>query len=301
MFGFFKKREDPQRKIFREQFEKVVSKLRDAEPTDRAFVGHAINLAHSEFIRRFASVAAFKSLPDAEKMPYIEALSEAERKFMEKGDLQSALGLKLFGDWAAMVASGDEALARQFQEAMEGMSREGDSLFGPTSPSPKVLDDAALLRPLLALAKQGDASAQYNVGVMYDKGQGTKQDYASAMSWYRRAAEQGHVLAQVAVGAKYFDGTLGVAQDYKEALEWFLRAAKQGHALARVNLGMMFGNGLGVPRDHAIALMWMILAAETSEDEHRDRIVKLREASAKKMTPAQIAEAQRLAREWKPR
>jgi uncharacterized protein len=134
---------------------------------------------------------------------------------------------------------------------------------------------------------------------MYDKGEGAKQGYASTVFWYRKAAEQGHVSAQFALGAKYLDGTEGVAQDYKEALGWFLRAAKQGHALARANLGMMFGNGLGVPRYHDVSLMWLILAVEASEGKHRDQIVNWREKAAKGMTAAQIKEAQRLAREWK--
>jgi TPR repeat protein len=159
-------------------------------------------------------------------------------------------------------------------------------------------DYATALRLLLPLANEGEPSAQYNIGLMYDKGQSVVQDCSAAMSWYRKAADQGHVLAQFALGAMYFDGTRGAPQDYGQALEWYLKAAKQGYALAQANLGMMFGNGLGVPRYHDVALMWLIVAAETADKENRDQVVKLRDTAAKKMTPVQIAEAQRLAREW---
>ena len=70
------------------------------------------------------------------------------------------------------------------------------------------------------LAEQGDARAQYNLGVVYDEGEGVPQDYTEAIKWYRLAAEQRFFLAQYNLGVKYDDGE-GVPQDYTEALKWY--------------------------------------------------------------------------------
>jgi len=81
------------------------------------------------------------------------------------------------------------------------------------------------------------------------------------------------------------------------------RAADQGIADAQFNLGNMYAKGRGVPQDYTLAYMWLNLAAArypASEAERRNQAVTHRDMTAAKMTPAQIAEAQRLAREWKP-
>ena len=86
-------------------------------------------------------------------------------------------------------------------------------------------------------------------------------------------------------------------QNYAEALKWYRLAADQGDAGAQNNLGVMYANGQGVPQDYVRAHMWFNLsAAQGNQDaaRNRDNIAKL-------MTPAQIAEAQKLAREWQPK
>ncbi len=108
-----------------------------------------------------------------------------------------------------------------------------------------------------AKAEQGDASAQYNLGVMYAKGQGVALDYKVAAKWYTKAAEQGYARAQYKLGVRYAIGH-GVAQDYVMAHMFFNIAAIDG---------------------------------DKSAIESRDLV-------AKRMTSAQIAEAQKLAREW---
>ncbi len=80
------------------------------------------------------------------------------------------------------------------------------------------------------LAKDGLAAAQYNLGVMYQKGQGVPQDYKTAVKWYRLAAEQGYACAQYNLGVMYQKG-LGVPQNYKTAVKWYRLAAEQGYAL----------------------------------------------------------------------
>ncbi len=94
----------------------------------------------------------------------------------------------------------------------------------------------------------------------------------------------------------------GVPRDDAEAAKWCRKAADQGHANAQNNLAVIYSHGQGVPQDYAQAHMWYNLAASRyPPGEDRDRAVKNRDIVAKKMTPAQIAEAQKLAREWKPK
>ncbi len=83
-------------------------------------------------------------------------------------------------------------------------------------------------------------------------------------------------------------------QDYPEAAKWYHMAAKQGHAKAQNNLGVMYGTGQGVPTDDALAFMWFNLAAAQGFENAK----KGRDIVAKRMAPDQIAEAQRLYREW---
>ncbi len=85
--------------------------------------------------------------------------------------------------------------------------------------------------------------------------------------------------------------------DYATALRIFRQLADQGYASAQFNLGVMYGNGQGVTQDYVRAHMWYSLAAARGQKDAG----KWRDNLAEKMTPAQIAEAQRLAREWKPK
>ena len=122
------------------------------------------------------------------------------------------------------------------------------------------------------------------------------QDYAEAVSWYRKAADQGDADAQYNLGSVYRDGE-GVPRDYAEALKWFRKAAVQGDARAQASLGMMYTIGSGVPQDYVLALMWSNLAAS----QENEGATSLRELVAGKMTPEQIVEAEKLAREWRPK
>ena len=99
--------------------------------------------------------------------------------------------------------------------------------------------DYALAAQLLrSLAEQGNATAQFNLGVLYANGQGVPQDYQEALKWYRKAAEQGDADAQYNLGLLYDSGR-GVPQNSEEAAKWYRKAAKQGHAGAQYNLGVM--------------------------------------------------------------
>ena len=111
------------------------------------------------------------------------------------------------------------------------------------------------------LAEQGYASAQFNLGVIYDHEQGVEQDYIEAAKWYRKAAEQGHRDAQFNLGVMYSKGE-GVKQDYFEAAKWYRKAAEQGHKNAQYNLGVMYYDGRGVKQDYLEAAKWYRKAAD---------------------------------------
>jgi len=162
-------------------------------------------------------------------------------------------------------------------------------------------DYATALRLWRPLADQGDAIAQNNLGVMYAKGQGVPQDYVQAVEWYRKAAEQAYATGQYNLGAMYDSGE-GVPKDYARAMSWYRKAADQGEAQAENDLGVMYDEGKGVAQDYTQAHMWFNLAAANlPEKAGRDKAVSNRDRVAAKMTPAQITQAQKLAREWKPK
>ena len=145
-------------------------------------------------------------------------------------------------------------------------------------------------------AQGGDASAQNELGLVYYEGRGVGQNYRKAKEWFDKAVEQGHTGAQVNLGTLYLRGE-GAPQSSQMALFWFIRAAGQEDALALAKLGLMYAQGRGVLQDFIQAHMWYNLSAARGED----RSAEARDALAKQMTPGQIAEAQRLAREWRPR
>jgi len=93
----------------------------------------------------------------------------------------------------------------------------------------------------------------------------------------------------------------GVAQDYQKAFEWSLKAAEKDSAMAQLSLGTMFWEGKGVSQDYVQAHMWCNLAASKLSGEERDVAADFRDSVAEEMTREQIAEAQKLAREWKPK
>ncbi len=201
-------------------------------------------------------------------------------------------------------------------------------------------DYATVLEEWRPLAEQGDAEAQFELGQLYQFAQGVPLDYVEAVKWFGRAAEQGHAAAQLSLALMYRRGT-GVPDDAQavrwfllaaEQGHWFATAmletlygkgvaayrrddfggavrifqplADQGYASAQFNLGFMYANGQGVPQDYVQSHKWFNLAASrylASEKERRDIAIKSGDLVAAEMTPAQTAEAQKLAHEWRPK
>jgi TPR repeat protein len=127
-------------------------------------------------------------------------------------------------------------------------------------------------------SREADANAQFNLGRMYENGDGVpririkesgggrsdawkKKHYKEAVKYYRMAANQGHAEAQLSLGRIYSSGD-GVSQDGKEAVKWYHKAADQGIARAKYELGIMYEFGEGVPEDDTKASWWYSEAAE---------------------------------------
>ena len=127
------------------------------------------------------------------------------------------------------------------------------------------------------MARQGDAEAQFALGLKYETGSGVAVDAAEAVRWYRKAAEQGDPPAQAAMGELYARG-FGVPQDYAIAADWYRKAAAQGNTTAQFKLGNLYENGLGVPQDYQVAARWYTRAganwrAEATSPPGTERVV----------------------------
>lgn len=106
-----------------------------------------------------------------------------------------------------------------------------------------------------AKAEQGDADAQYKLGLQYLSGKGVAKDPVEAENWLTRAAGQGNANAQYALARMYHEGQ-GVPRNYEAAVKWYTKAADYGHKHAQHHLGMMYHKGLGVEKNEQTAKKW---------------------------------------------
>jgi hypothetical protein len=120
-------------------------------------------------------------------------------------------------------------------------------------------------------AEQGDAKAQYDLGVIYAKGTGVEKDVAKSFEWFHKAAEQGIVGAQIEIAWMYKKGK-GVQQDFGESVKWYQKAAEQGNVDAQYALGGMYDKADGVPKDMAKAAKWYHMAADQGNATAQGRL-----------------------------
>ena len=156
-------------------------------------------------------------------------------------------------------------------------------------------DDATALRLFRPLADKGDARAQYYLSLIVGRADAASNNSSEAFGWAKKAAAQGVSFAQYYVAVMH-DSGVGTQQDSAEAAIWLRKAADQGNAEAQHALGIAYDQGRGVPQDYAFAHMWFNLAAARSHPtaaEYRNKV-------GERMSSAQLAEAQKMAREWKP-
>ena len=157
--------------------------------------------------------------------------------------------------------------------------------------------DPKVLAEIRAGADKGDAKARYELGRAFFSGTlGVAKDEAEAVKWFRKAAEQNVADAQFSLGVCYAIGQ-GVTEDDAEAVKWFRKAAEQNYGDAQYNLGVCYDSGEGVAKDEIEAYKWWLLAAGNGNDDAKYNMTIVEN----KMTREQIAEGQRLARDFKPR
>lgn len=141
------------------------------------------------------------------------------------------------------------------------------------------------------------ADALAEASAAYDRG-----DHAGAARLFRPLAERGHPQARFKLGEMHLIG-FGVPQDPAETARLWRMCADQGDPDCQANLGTLHSIGTGVPQDYVLAHMWWNLAASrfaASAEDRRSAAASMRSSIEAKMTPDQVAEAQRRAREWKP-
>ena len=244
------------------------------------------------------------------------------RMAAQQGNSYAQVSLGLLFRNGKGVPRDDSEAARWYRMAAEQGSDDAQLKLGflylPGEGVPRSQAEAA--RWFRMAAEQGDAGGQLWLATMYRDGAGVPQDDKEAARWFRMAAEQGDATAQTSLGRMYLDGR-GVPQDDKEAARWFRAAADQGYAEGQFWLAAMYKDGRGVPQDYVQGHMWANLAAAQGVGEyasiltpccgalvlapgelekmrryrnsHRDQLARL-------MTREQLAEAQELARAWKP-
>ena len=165
-------------------------------------------------------------------------------------------------------------------------------------------DYETALRELQPLAGQGDAEAQFNLGIMYANGDGVPRDREKSIEWFRLAAEQGHASSQYILGDRYYHGDGGVAQSYEEAAKWYRLAAEQGDFFAQQALGgwyflgPLLGDG-GIPLDYPRAYMWFSIAASNAANVKHPSVAAYlapskRDEIARHLTPEQIVKGKAL-------
>ena len=140
----------------------------------------------------------------------------------------------------------------------------------------------------LKAAEQGDATAQFLLGYMYEVGDGVPEDDTEAVKWFRKAAEQGHDAAQYNLARMYASGD-GTQKNDIEAVKWCRKAAEQGLAIAQLNLGFMYSNGEGIPEDYAEAYAWYSIVETKMRDVPKSILANVKA----KLTPEQLAAAEK--------
>jgi TPR repeat protein len=148
------------------------------------------------------------------------------------------------------------------------------------------------IETLIELAEQGDVTAVICLAHAYDTGLGLDgpQDRQKTCFWFQKGAELGNADCQLNVGMMCEKGET-VPQDYRQAAVWYRKAAEQGGKEAQRHLGYLYKNGFGVEQDYRQAYAWFSLAA--TKGDHA--AIVSRDKMVKKLTPAALVEAQKLA------
>jgi len=186
-----------------------------------------------------------RSRPNAEINP-AKALEEAATESIEPAEPSLAEQVRGFLAKPSIAGRASELARANIEQAVD----RGDL--------------AVVFNALFPFAEEGDAQAQYLIGRMFDRGEGTTQDFEAAGRWYGNAHDQGHQKAWRPLSEIYKSG-VGIPTDPAEALAWHRRAANKGDVEAKVRLGILYENGEGVAQDFREAVNWYRQAAEAGD------------------------------------
>ena len=200
------------------------------------------------------------------------------RRAAERGDVAAQYNIGCMYADGKGVLEDDKAAVKWFQKAAEQGYADAQFNLGCMYANGEGVpeDNSEAVKWYRKAAEQGLAEAQVNLGNMYDEGEGVPEDDSEAVKWYRKAADQGYASAQLNLGYMYAKGE-GVPEgeacidgdrlylhsdNSSEAVKWYRKAAEQGNAFAQYNLGNMYANGKGVPKNDSEAVKWYRKAAE---------------------------------------
>ena len=126
------------------------------------------------------------------------------------------------------------------------------------------IDEVESITWLMMAADQGLPIAQYQLSKMYLYGHGVEVDVTKTLFYTMLAANNGHAEAKGSLGTIYYDGIFGIEQNYSLAAQWYTLAAKQNIPIYQLFLSRMYRNGLSVPKDNVLSLMWLVLSTNDS-------------------------------------
>jgi uncharacterized protein len=152
---------------------------------------------------------------------------------------------------------------------------------------------------LLAKANAGDVSAQVQVGEAYEAGKGVAHDPSQAAAWYRKAADQKSISAELHLAKLYRDGSgKALPRDVEQAATWYRKAADQGDAGAQGTLGMLYTLGQGVSRSDVEAYFWLDLAASVKSPDQAQYTAN-RQIVGTRITADELADVEERVAQWK--
>lgn len=229
-----------------------------------------------------AAYARFRSLTQSEVE---EVLAKAQ-----SGDAEAQF-------WVGIMYGEGRLVARDFDKANQWFLKSAEQGYAPAQRmyglSVRESNFSVAERWLLRAAEQGDADAQNWLGVGYEQNWFGTTDVKEAVKWYQQSADSGNPDAQVELGDKYEHGE-GVEQNYHLAADWYRKAAEHvpnlgGAGQGRYRLGLLYMQGLGVPKDYAQAYFWFSLLGPEGITTDAKAHLSL----------AQIQETNRLVKGWK--
>lgn len=240
--------------------------------------------------------AARSQVTKAERRQFDEVKAKAD-----KGDAQAQFDLGTLYATGTWVARDLKRAAKWHRKAAEqGLPRAQYQLGLDYADGNGVKEDKmAAVAWYRRAAEQNLVEAQFSLGLCYANGRGVNPNAVEAVRWFRKAAASGYADAQAELGNCYLEGT-GVTKDAQEGVKWVRQAAESGSASAQNRLAVCYEKGTAVPKDLVQAYKWYALAAAQDDEHAADIRVSLAKLESS-LTPEQVAEAQRLAREFKPR